>query len=285
MKRLLFSLFAFLTLLRPALAVNFPEYQNYVNDYAGIFSPDFEAGLNSQLSQLDQNTTNQIAVVTIKSLEGTTVEEYAVKLFEKWGIGQKDQDNGLLLLIAPNDKKVRIEVGYGLEGTITDGTAGYVLDNYLLPDFKSGKFEAGTQKTIDTLQKYLADPSQIPPGSTGANVDKFNNFYFFLILLFSGFPIYLLAYLTRSREIVTGGIVGLIIGYLLGGFLIALFYGLFGLILDWILSRNFKRLQSLGLPTDFWRSRGGFGGGWGGGGGFGGFGGGGSGGGGSSRGW
>jgi uncharacterized protein len=196
-------------------------------------------------------------------------------------IGQDKKDNGILFLIAPNDKKVRLEVGYGLEGTITDGRAGNILDTKVLPEFKNNNYELGVKNGVDTLVGFLSDQSTIP--SDQGQWPSEPTFTWLFILFFSGLPIYLLAYLSRSREITTGAIVGAIAGYLLSGFILCVLLGLFGLFLDFILSRNYKKLSSHGLPTGFWQSRGGFGGG--GGGGFGGFGGGSSGGGGASRGW
>lgn len=262
-------------------AQNIPSPSNYVSDYASIFSESYIAKMSLQLTEFEKQTSHQIVVVTIKSLDGLTVEEYASRLFEQWQIGQAQKDNGLHLLIAPVDKKVRIEVGYGLEGTITDGRAGNILDTQVLPEFKNGNYEQGVQNGVDTLIKYLGDPSIIPQESNQPLSESTMTWLF--ILFFSGLPIYLMSYLSRSREITTGAIIGAIIGYILSGLILSVLLGLFGLLLDFILSRNYKKLSAHGLPTGFWQSRGGFGGGSSSG--FGGFGGGRSGGGGASRGW
>ncbi len=144
MKRLLPLLalaacFAFLVIpVGTALAQgpNFPEYQGFVNDYAGLLSPAVKTQLDAKLSQLEKDTTAEVAVVTVKSLEGDSVDDYAVRLFEKWKIGKKDKDNGVLFLVALDDRKMRIEVGYGLEPLITDGRAGRIRDNDVIPRFK-----------------------------------------------------------------------------------------------------------------------------------------------------
>ncbi|MFZ2152612.1 MAG: TPM domain-containing protein [Microgenomates group bacterium] len=280
MRTIWLSFLFFIFSLSQVFAQNIPNPTSYVNDYANVLSDQFEAQLDQQISDFQKKTSIEIAVVTVASLDGTTVDDYAVKLFEKWGIGQAKKDNGLLFLIAPNEKKVRLEVGYGLEGTITDGRAGNILDTQVLPEFKKNDYEAGVKNGVDVLISYLNDPSSIP--ATTSDLPSESTITWLMIILFSGLPIYFLSYLSRSREITTGAIVGGLIGYLIYGFIFAIILGIFGLILDLILSRNYKKFTSMGLSTSFWKSRGGFGGG---GGGFGGFGGGGSGGGGSSRGW
>ncbi|MFA6250589.1 MAG: TPM domain-containing protein [Candidatus Shapirobacteria bacterium] len=282
--RLLLFLFFLAVSVLPVLAQKLPDYSNYVNDFADVYSPQFELDLNQQLSSLEASTSSQVAVVTIKSLEGLSIEEYAVKLFEKWGIGQKGQDNGLLLLIAPDDREVRFEVGYGLEPIITDGRAGEIIRNIIFPEFKKGDYQAGTQAAINQVKIYLAPGAPTPAPSS--SVDLGQALPIILIILFSGLPIYLLAYLSRSKEFFTGGVAGLILGLVVSGVLLGLGLGIFGLLLDFILSRNYKNLKSQKLPTNFWGSRGGFwSGGRSGGGGFSGFGGGRSGGGGASGKW
>lgn len=115
----------------------------YVNDFAGIMNPAEKTKLEQLLTAYDRQTANELSVVTVNSLDGLPIEDYAVRLFEKWGIGKSDKDNGLLLLIAPNEKKARIEVGYGLEGAINDAMAGKILDNTVIPWFRKGDFSTG----------------------------------------------------------------------------------------------------------------------------------------------
>jgi len=253
----------------------------YVNDFAEVLSPEFENSLNQNLADFDTKTGNQIAVVTVKSLDGLTVEEFSINLAQKWGIGQKDKRNGLLFLFAPNEKKVRIEIGYGLEHLLTDGQSGYILDTQFIPEYQKGNYEQAIKNTITAIQSEINDPSQqAAPASSESS--PFPVYLSFLVIL----VIYLFSYLSRSKEFVTGAVVGFVIGFLVNGFFLALFFGLFGLLLDFILSKNFRRTSSLGLPTGFRSTFGGFksnsrsGGG---GGGFGGFGGGSFGGGGASR--
>jgi uncharacterized protein len=281
----------------PARAQNLPSPTSYVSDFAQIFSSQFKADLNQRLAKLETDTTNQIAVVTVDSLEDMAIEDYAVRLFEKWQIGQKSKDNGLLLLIAPKERQMRIEVGYGLEPVITDGRAGEIIRNDLTPQFKANDYEKGVSQAIDRIESYLAnpsseEPSSSPSGSSGNIFTAIMGLFITLFFLYIVFPlllipVYLAAFLARSKSYYLGGILGFILGLIFHSFIAALILALIGLVLDYILSRNYKILKSLGKNTGFLRSRGGFwtGGSHSGGGGFGGFGGGRSGGGGASGSW
>ncbi|WP_298789495.1 TPM domain-containing protein [uncultured Campylobacter sp.] len=136
--------------------LNFPALTGRVVDQAGILSPAVKEELESTLAAHENNTTNQVVVVTIKTLGGVNISEYSLKLGRYWGIGQKDKNNGVLLVVAPNDRQVRIEVGYGLEGTITDAFSEVIIDNYIVPEFKKddieGGIKIGTQKILALLE-------------------------------------------------------------------------------------------------------------------------------------
>jgi uncharacterized protein len=135
---------ALIAVLVPAIAfAAFPKPTGYVNDFAGVLSSDNKARLEGALSSFEKASGDEIAVVTLPSLEGEPVENVAVALFKEWGIGKKGKDNGILFLIAPNDRKMRIEVGYGLEGTINDALAGRILDEAVAPRFRAGDMNAG----------------------------------------------------------------------------------------------------------------------------------------------
>lgn len=136
--------------------LNFPALTGRVVDQAGILSPAIKEELESTLADHENNTTNQVVVVTIKNLGGVNISEYSLKLGRYWGIGQKDKNNGVLLVVAPNDRRVRIEVGYGLEGTITDAFCEVIIDNYIVPEFKKddieGGIKIGAQKILALLE-------------------------------------------------------------------------------------------------------------------------------------
>lgn len=123
--------------------LNFPALTGKVVDQAGVLSQAVKDELEAMLATHENNTTNQVVVVTLKTLGGVNISDYSLKLGRYWGIGQKDKNNGVLLVVAPNDRQVRIEVGYGLEGTITDTFSGVIVDNYIVPEFKKGDMEGG----------------------------------------------------------------------------------------------------------------------------------------------
>jgi len=115
----------------------------YVNDFAGVFKPEQRQDLEQFLAELERKTTSQVAVVTVPSLEGNEIRDFANRLFERWGIGQKGKDNGVLMVAAIQDRQAWIEVGYGLEPIIPDARAGRILDQYVIPYFKQGDYGAG----------------------------------------------------------------------------------------------------------------------------------------------
>ncbi len=290
---ILLSVIYFLFFTVSVSAANYPTPTGFVNDFAGLYSATFKINLESKLREFSRITGNEISVVTIKSLEGSDIESYAVTLFEKWKIGKKGKDNGLLLLIAKNDRKVRIEVGYGLEPIINDGRAGEIIRNQITPEFKKENYEGGTQNAVDQIITFITNNDIAPSSNTGSTSSgsAIESIVTIGIIIFFIAASYLGSYLGRTKEIWPGGIIGGILGGL-GGLVVASVAGLiigalvFGplvLLLDYILTKNYQVRKSRGLPTGFFSTWGGFGGG--GGGGFGGFGGGSSGGGGASGGW
>jgi len=130
-----------------------PNPPRLVTDQAGVLSPDELAALEAKLVAIDDSSSNQIAVVILSSLEGQPKEEYANKLFREWGIGNKKTNNGVLVLVAIQDRQIRIEVGYGLEGAIPDVTALSIIDNDIKPAFKAGAYYEGLDKATDDLAK------------------------------------------------------------------------------------------------------------------------------------
>lgn len=124
-------------------ALQFPPLSGRVVDQAGLLTADTKAALERLLAAHERESSNQVVVVTLKDLQGTTIEDYGYQLGRAWGIGQKGRDNGVLLIVAPNERKVRIEVGYGLEGTLTDALSHNIIQTVILPQFRKGDFQAG----------------------------------------------------------------------------------------------------------------------------------------------
>ena len=134
----------------------------WVTDMPGALRTETVARLNSTIGNLERTNAVEMAVVVINSLDGLSVEEAAVKLFQLWGIGKKSKDNGLLLLWSRGDRRVRVEVGYGLEGALPDGKVGAILDTYVIPKFKAGDFDQGLIDGVDALVRVArAEPVEL----------------------------------------------------------------------------------------------------------------------------
>jgi len=123
-----------------------PAPDTYVSDRAEILSPETEARLEVALAKFEEATSNQVVIATFPSLEGEALEDFSIRLAEKWKPGQKGKDNGVVLLIFRDDRKVRIEVGYGLEGALPDALAGQIINNVMVPEFQAGKYDEGILK-------------------------------------------------------------------------------------------------------------------------------------------
>ncbi len=136
-------------------APEFPELTGRVVDQAGILSAAVEESLSESLRQHEAETTNQVTVVTLESLQDYDIADYGFQLGRHWGIGQEGSDNGVLLIVAPNERKVRIEVGYGLEGALTDATAKSIIEKRIVPKFKSGDFEDGIRDGVAAILGVL----------------------------------------------------------------------------------------------------------------------------------
>lgn len=260
-----------------------------VNDFAGMLAADERQALEAKLAAFEVETHHEIAVVTIPNLSGDTIENYAEELFKDWGIGKQGEDNGVLFLISRDDRDTRIEVGYGLEGALTDAEGFWILDREVIPSFRAGDFGTGIIKGADgimeAVQGEIVDARDTGPSLGGALFE-----YFWIIpLLF----IWLASILGRSKSWWAGGVVGgiggiviaLIKGFLYAGLAAIVILVPLGLLFDFIVSRAYHKSKSSGTRPPWWmggggRGRGGFGGG-----GFGGFGGGMSGGGGASHKW
>ena len=128
----------------------------YVQDNAGVISASVQGYLQDLGRQLDQKTTAQLVVVTVKSLNGAPLEDYSLKLLRDWGIGNKEKNNGVLMLVSTGDRKSRIEVGYGLEGKLTDSFTGKIQDQYMVPYFRKGTYEEGIAKGYEVLAQSIA---------------------------------------------------------------------------------------------------------------------------------
>ena len=190
-----------------------PKLTGRVVDLAGMVNPGDETDLTARLKAHEENTSNQVVVLTIPSLEGEALEDYSLRVARDWALGQKDKDNGVLLLIAKNDRKLRIEVGYGLEGTLTDAIASFIIRNTITPLFKQGLFNggivAGTGQIIEVLESDEAALKEWRERSrkTSSGKDPEWPFYIFialwLMIMFGGLLSNILVR-TFGREIKPG---------------------------------------------------------------------------------
>jgi uncharacterized protein len=134
-----------------ALALDVPDLEDRVNDYASMLSPSTVSLLETMLEELEGSDTTQIVVLTIPSLEGESIEDFSLEVAETWQIGQEGMDNGALLVISSGDRKLRIEVGYGLEGRLTDMVCGRIIRHVIVPRFKEGRFDPGVLEGVQAM--------------------------------------------------------------------------------------------------------------------------------------
>ena len=172
-KFIFFVIIAFALAVFPAFAVDVPFLTGRVTDNAQILSDETRKAVTANLKAHEEKTTNQIAVLTVPTLEGVSIEEYAVTVFNTWKLGQKGKDNGVLLIVAPKDRKLRIEVGYGLEGTMTDGIAGSIIRNAITPFFKNNDYDRGIDEGVRAIINVL-EGGQVPAetAKSGEDVKK-----------------------------------------------------------------------------------------------------------------
>ncbi|WP_415287217.1 TPM domain-containing protein [Brevundimonas sp. S1H14] len=144
-----------------AAEIRFPALTGRVVDDAQLLTPEQEQALTGKLATLEQQTGDQLVVVTLLSLQDQEIEDFGYQLGRHWGIGQKENDGGALLIVAPNERKVRIEVGYGLEGVLTDAYSSLIIRNDILPAFRQGDYAAGIIAGTDSIIAQLtADPAE-----------------------------------------------------------------------------------------------------------------------------
>ncbi len=156
MKRPVLRLLVLACLLAlPLQALDVPALKGRVNDYANMLSPGTVASLEEKLAGFEKSDSTQIVVLTIPSLQGEVLEEFSIRAAEKWKIGLKKLDNGVILLVAKEDRKMRIEVGYGLEGKLTDLRAGRIIDNIIKPSFKAGDYDRGVTEGVDAIMQTV----------------------------------------------------------------------------------------------------------------------------------
>jgi len=206
----IFTSFAF------SAEVKFPDHTGYCNDYVKVIGTEYSAKINALAAEVEETTGAELAVAAVRSTYPLDSKSYAVQLFEKWGIGKKGKDNGLLILFVKKDKRVEVEVGYGLEGIITDGFAGSVLDKYVLPEFKNNDYGRGLYLAMlafsDKIMKEYGSKPQTKLEQI--NLNLYSVFLAVSVIIF----VFFLAFLGRTwTGSLIAGIFGAVIGFFLAG--------------------------------------------------------------------
>ena len=174
-----------------------PRPARYVTDGAGILSPQTSAALNARLEAFERETSNQILVVTMPAVPPDYVmEDFTQRAAESWGVGQKQTDNGVVLFVFPQDRKTRIEVGYGLEGVLPDVTGKRIIQNEIVPAFRAGDYDAGITRGVDAIQRALCGEYQ-GAGRTVAETERMADD--------SGIPLIMVIFFARYRNSLKNG--------------------------------------------------------------------------------
>lgn len=196
--------FLFITFIPSVKAIVNPTSDFYVNDYANILSSETEEYILNKSITLNNVDGTQIVVVTVKDLEENSIEGYAVDLFRKFGIGDSKKNNGILILVSVNDRMLRIEVGYGLEGIINDGKAGRIRDEYMIPYLKNNDWNNGIKNGYDAIYSEIVKQNNLDIEYTEPKIidGKDSGIYIFLSLI-TGIFLGFIARATNKKEKVT----------------------------------------------------------------------------------
>lgn len=274
-----------------------PSLNKPIVDQTATLTNDQIDTLTQQINNSRQHKDYQFGILIIKTLDGQAIEDYSLQVAREWGIGEKDKNNGVLLLVAKDDRRLRIEVGRGLEGDLTDVESGRIIRNTITPQFKKGDYFSGISLGVQNIAAQLEGRPQADTSAQTNRSDKSGGMAELVgFMLFAGFGVFswLAAMLARTKSWWAGGVVGGVIGVVvtlaaagaLWSIIISLLLVAGGLLLDWAVSRNYVNHAAKGESASWWAGGPWIGGGDSGlGGGGSGFGGGGFGGGGSSGSW
>ncbi|MCG7394635.1 YgcG family protein [Microvirga sp. ACRRW] len=183
-----------------ALAQTFPPLTGRVVDQANILKAEDRAAIETKLKAYEDKTSDQVVVATVSSLEGTSIEDYANRLFRTWQLGQKKNNNGALLLVAPNDRKVRIEVGYGLEGALTDALSKVIITTAIAPQFQKGNFAGGIDAGVDAILSILTGDAEQWQRRAEVREDPSSTMDTIITLLIIGFILFQLFRAMRGKQ-------------------------------------------------------------------------------------
>lgn len=235
MKYILSIILAFFTLSSGAFALDVPPLRGHVNDYAAMLSPAAVQELEADLTAFEKSDSTQIVVLTVPTLGDEALEDYSIKVAEAWRIGQKKIDNGVILLIAKQERKIRIEVGRGLEGKLTDLVSGRIIRGEIAPRFKAGDIDGGIKAGVAAIMSVVRGEYTASPRDLGHGKRSMHPIFTFVIFLMVA------CIFLGSISRILGGVAGaiglpiiafllfpglaffLLIGLGVGGFLLGLF--------------------------------------------------------------
>jgi uncharacterized protein len=199
-----------------ASALDVPELRARVTDLAGILTAGQAAGLEAKLEELERTDSTQVAVLIIPSLEGESLEDYSLRVAEKWKLGRKGRDNGAILLIAMKERRIRIEVGYGLESVLTDARSAQIWRNEIVPRFREGDFYGGIDAGVTAIIQTVRGQYQPSPGDSESERRGSGNFGDFPIILL--LPLFwIMSSIGKWGGAVIGAIAGVLLPYSLMG--------------------------------------------------------------------
>ncbi len=266
MRKLFLAILMTLTLPLTAGAFSVPSKPTgFVNDYAGILTPDDKAALEAKLSGYEGQTKNEISVVIIPSLDGDVIENVAQEIFTAWGIGKKGTDNGALLLISMAEHKTRIHTGYGLEGTLTDIGTSYIQSDILAPAFRAGDYYGGINATLDKMIGLVSGTDFVPADYTPPTAGNSGNIDWIQVAIFCFIILQaLVSVMARTKSWWLGGLIGVLGGVVVGFFATFLFavvsaivLGGVGLLFDRFISKSYLKYKSRGKHLPLWLGGGG----------------------------
>ena len=210
-------LFAWSSVLLAERVQDLPKPTSYVSDFAGVLSPETQASLNALCLQVSRQAHAQIAVVTVKSLDGEPIENFATALEDQWKVGKKGTDRGLLLIFAPNDRQYRIEVGYGLEGILPDGRVGDI-GRQMVPYLQQSNYDAAVTMAVQQIAGVIAADAGVTLTSglrrVPAPVPQARPLTFGELLVLGGILLLVIFFLARFGG---SGLLGFLIGMFMGG--------------------------------------------------------------------
>ena len=194
------SILFFLFLANPIFALSVPSLTSPIVDNANLISDGVEQNINNQLQELSNSTGIQLAVLTIPTLENEVLESYSMKVAETWILGSAEKDTGVLLLIALEERSIRIEVGYGLEGVLTDTKCGLIIRNIIAPEFRNGNYQAGIVNAVNNIVGLVkGDESLVSKKVLNESSGDSSAFIFMGIVLLYGF-IFVMAVVTSKKR-------------------------------------------------------------------------------------